>query len=122
MPAEWDKFINLGHEMIKNHYQSNISDEMVYRCIMSRAYYAGYCTIRDQAINSGFTIEKSSEDHGRLRQHLVKCGYKEAASILTELRFDRNRADYNTECRIECMDAEKALREAARLLSLALFC
>ncbi|HJJ43459.1 MAG TPA: hypothetical protein O0X66_06590 [Methanocorpusculum sp.] len=116
MPANWNEFITLGDYMMNHSNSFPISEEMLYRCVISRAYYAAYAQLFDSAVASGEYVScRTSFDHTKLRQHLKNKGLSKEAIILQRLRASREKADYDTKEIISRTDADWALVNAKNL-------
>jgi hypothetical protein len=81
------------------------SEEAGWRTAVSRAYYAAFCHLRnDAAAHGGFVPRRDPGDHGRLQAHLRDVGHEAAAQQLGSLRVWRNQCDYDDEVeRLELM-------------------
>lgn len=71
--------------------------EAEWRSAVSRAYYAVFHVARKLLVSCGFNVKRGEQAHAYLWLRLANCGNPDlqtAANRLTNLRGDRNRADY----------------------------
>jgi uncharacterized protein (UPF0332 family) len=91
---DWRKYLELAKSLAGTQ-SAGYSQEAVERYAVSRAYYAAFGCARIYAENAlGFTPQRGSEDHKRLREHLRQQGLMRVASDLNRLRAWRNACDY----------------------------
>jgi len=68
-----------------------------YRTAFNRSYYAAYNMAVNLLKKSGVRIPENATGHGQVNIYLGNCGIRdleETQSKLTNLRGDRNKADY----------------------------
>lgn len=95
MSFDWREYLELARELAGMEVKS-YSPEARYRSSVSRAYYAAFCWTRNYAEqNLGFHSNNIAEDHKSLREHLKRHQQANIASNLNQLRFFRNRCDYD---------------------------
>jgi uncharacterized protein (UPF0332 family) len=83
---DWREYLNLA-KFLLNLEISKISEEALYRCAVSRAYYSAFCWARNYAQrNLGFKPTGKGEDHKLVREILAKKGFIEIAEKLDKLR------------------------------------
>lgn len=74
---------------------SGYSEEAAYRAAVSRAYFAAFGhALHTEADRGRFRPSGRSDDHARLRAHLLKMDDGESANELETLRIWRNQCDY----------------------------
>jgi hypothetical protein len=98
MPFDWKDYLALA-EFILLQAGSGCTAEAAYRGCVSKAYYAAFNHARRYATDFlAFTprtrAEDRSQDHGRLRAHLIKRRRRALADALHALRDMRNECDY----------------------------
>jgi hypothetical protein len=98
MPFDWTQYLDLAQFLLT---QAGIgaAPEAAQRGSVSKAYYAAFNYARQYATNYlGFIArtrpEDRSQDHGRLRAHLIKRRRRRVADTLHGLRNLRNDCDY----------------------------
>lgn len=73
-------------------------EEAVQRIAISRAYYAAFCTARNDArVHEGFAPTGTGRDHGGVIRHYEQGSriHQHIALALRRLRDVRNQADYD---------------------------
>ena len=80
---------------------SDYSDEIAYRCAISRKYYYIFHKLR-QTYPSYFTFEHG--DHGKAKELVRRKGSNDLADDLDDLRELRNDSDYDIDSDIEEID------------------
>lgn len=89
--------------------------EVVYRAVVGRAYYATYHKALNSPKAESFDKEDKSNCHQKLIQFFNKCDdvdRKIIAKKLQLLRKLRNKADYKISTNFELSEVEKAMLEA----------
>src|SRR5206468_1835863 len=95
------------------------SDESDWRSAVSRAYYAAFHTARDLLADLRFRVPRADRAHDYLYRRLNNCGeqrVQDAATLLTDLRRRRNRADYDMHPPCLAGDAGDAVVDAEQIL------
>jgi uncharacterized protein (UPF0332 family) len=90
-------------------------DEGDWRSAVSRAYFAAFHVTRDLLIALRFRPPQADCAHEYVYRRLNNCGLKpvvDAATVLTELRRRRNRADYDMHRANSASDAADAVIDA----------
>ena len=98
MSFNWLNYLTLA-EHLMDHVTSLPDEEACYRSIVSRAYYAVYCQIRNYVQDTDGTIF-SHNPHSELQNYLQKhphCLRKSIGNRLEMLRDHRNQADYDNQ-------------------------
>lgn len=94
MPFDWRDYLGLARVLVGQAHLSAFT-EAVQRTVVSRAYYAAFCTARNYAeARFGFQRTGGPEDHQHLREHFRRWGKLKLASRLNILRSWRNHCDY----------------------------
>jgi uncharacterized protein (UPF0332 family) len=91
------------------------SREGEWRSSISRAYYAVFHVARDLLTQVGFQVPAASASHQYLYQRLNNCGeptVQKAASLLNNLRNERNFADYDLGTPVDEQRAIEAVNDA----------
>jgi hypothetical protein len=89
---DWRDFLDFAKSL------SADTREAAHRSAISRAYYAAYGHSFDYATRYlGFVPRNLSDDHGRLRNHLMRSRRRAIAEKIGQLRDWRNQADYAAE-------------------------
>lgn len=95
MAVDWHEYLVLAQWLQANPPPSGVSQEVAYRCAISRAYYAAFCYARNYArANLSFNPRNDADDHGRLRAHLKGKRRQKTSECLDRLREWRNACDY----------------------------
>jgi hypothetical protein len=98
MPFDWSEYLALARFLVSQ-AGSGCTHEAGYRGVVSKAYYAAFNYARQYATNFLGLVprtraEDRSQDHGRLRAHLVQRRRRRVADTLHTLRELRNQCDY----------------------------
>src|SRR5438128_1805721 len=98
MPFDWAEYLDLARFLLTK-AGSGATPEAAQRGSVSKAYYAAFNYARQYATNFlGFVprarVEDRSQDHGRLRAHLIQRRTRRVADTLHGLRNLRNDCDY----------------------------
>lgn len=118
MVADWNQYISISEFLLTHIDESAANEEMICRCVISRVYYAAYCTVRNAAETCGiFSSTGDSKDHAELRNVLRRYRHIKIASDLNDLRKYRNDADYKNESIFNHEDAESAIKIAKKVCS-----
>ena len=120
MPCfQWDHFIRISEYLLSPIEPSEISEEALFRCAISRAYYGAYCSVRDHAENYlSYEPSSGADDHSKLVNFLKEMKYFDQAQKLSRLRQNRNKADYNLTADINKELARECNSSAKSLLSM----
>jgi len=110
MPFDWTEYLNLARRLAQPG-----ASEAESRSAISRAYYAVFCTARNQLTSGGVHIAKDAQAH-----ESVWNEYRNAAGNVQNniglngdrLRYRRARADYSDEIRNVGKDAQCAIEMA----------
>lgn len=95
MPFNWKEYLDLAKWLV-NATPPGVSQEGLYRCAISRAYYAAFGHSMGYAKNYlGFDPRAEPTDHGRLRNHLRQNRRQKTSESLQRLREWRNGCDYH---------------------------
>ncbi len=98
MPFDWREYLDLARLLVSQ-AGAGCTHEAAYRGAVSKAYYAAFNYARRYATSFlGFVPrtrpEDRSQDHGRLRAHLIQRRRRRVADMLHTLRGLRNECDY----------------------------
>jgi hypothetical protein len=98
MPFDWVEYLALAR-FLHGQAGSGTSPEAAHRGSVSKAYYAAFNYARQYATRFlGFVprtrVEDRSQDHGRLRAHLIQRRRRRVGDTLHGLRDLRNDCDY----------------------------
>jgi hypothetical protein len=99
MPFDWTEYLALAR-FLASQAGSGCTLEAGCRGAVSKAYYAAFNYARQYATKFlGFVprtrLEDRSQDHGRLRAHLMRRRRRRIGDTLSTLRDLRNRCDYH---------------------------
>src|SRR5881397_1931205 len=89
-----DEFLQLARNLL------NGPTEAHWRTAVSRMYYGSFHSLRQRLQDWGFHIRKSDQAHVGLSRRLAAIpldGWDALARDMTQLRSDRNAADYDVE-------------------------
>lgn len=90
----------------------NLSDEAIYRVVVSRSYYGAFLAARNKA-----GIKRASPSiHADVVNHYTSNGSTLIANNLQILRRTRERADYETDKSISCHEAKDCLNRAKKII------
>jgi uncharacterized protein (UPF0332 family) len=110
MGFDWKDFITLSEEL----YNSK-SDEASLRSAISRAYYGAFCSIRPYC-HSKFGVSSKSNDIHRIIIEKLKSSSNNleysTGNLLSNLREDRNNADYDSHFSAGKGIVEKSIRNS----------
>ena len=97
MIFNWHEYFELAEFLYQNVGKFNqITNESIYRTVVSRAYYAAYRYSRNYAyLNLGFIPTKTGDDHRDIQFLFEKSGFGDISDILNDLRRWRNQFDYD---------------------------
>jgi uncharacterized protein (UPF0332 family) len=97
MTFDWDKYLVLAEYLYKN-CDTFPDREACLRVVISRAYYAAFCSARNCARDfDSLTLKENGQDHGLVRYHYNNSRdskSKRVGNLLSRLRDLRNDADY----------------------------
>ena len=118
MPCfQWYHFIRVSEYLLSRIDPTDISEEALFRCAISRAYYGAYCSVLDYA--EGYLSYKPSRDandHSNLVTFLREKRRFRDAQMLHRLRINRNYADYELGADINKKLAEECNSDATSLV------
>ena len=113
MSFDWSKYLNRAEYMMAS---SNTfpDEEACYRSVISRAYYAVYCSTRN-LIEQTDSFSASGNVHQELQSYLINHPHKPRKKIgnqLKQLHKHRIKADYHDD--LDEMAINKASRAIAQ--------
>lgn len=94
--------------------------EAVWRCAVSRAYYAAFHESRGLLTDLGFDVPRADMAHAFLWKRLENSGVPALAKVganLSFLRRERNRADYDIHLNLTQPTALKSVAVATDMIS-----
>jgi hypothetical protein len=117
MPFDWKEYLLLSQEIYRSRDRIG-HNEAIFRCVVSRAYYAAFCGSRYFAkIHQKYVPSNSAIDHIKIRDHFRNRGRNDVASKLEELKKWRTKCDYNDDVRnIEIM-TKQAIKTAFEIFN-----
>lgn len=95
MTFNWADYLSLAEDLAGK--TATPSQDAKFRCSISRAYYAAFCSARNRLRGKGHQIPETAKAHLRVREvfrNRRDSLSKQTASDLDRLRKDRNDADY----------------------------
>jgi uncharacterized protein (UPF0332 family) len=93
--------------------------EAAWRSAVSRAYYAIFHVARELLEDLGFAVPRGDRAHGHLWLRLSNCGdppVENAGRELSDLRRERNRADYDVNVPLSSSTAAALVRDAEQIM------
>ena len=96
-------------------------DEVKWRCAMSRAYYAVFHAARTELRKLGFATRQSDQAHVAISRRWSHCGHSSLSEIgdyLSELRTNRNLADYDLDRSFGHFRAQSGVTKANQILGI----
>ncbi|MGP7976926.1 MAG: HEPN domain-containing protein [Desulfobaccales bacterium] len=94
MAFSWRDYLLLIQEIYLTRASLNY-EEAIYRCAISRSYYAAFCGARNFARDhQSYVPSYSGVDHLKVRDHFRQKGRADIADKLWELHKWRIRCDY----------------------------
>jgi uncharacterized protein (UPF0332 family) len=100
MTFKWSHFLVVAEALYQD-ASSSSANEAIYRIVISRAYYAAFCTVRNYLRDKGELIPSDKADvHSEIIAWLRDASDVERQKLgtaLKRLRDDRNSADYDDE-------------------------
>jgi hypothetical protein len=84
--------------------KDDYTDEIAFRCIISRKYYYVFHSIREENQDHNKSKFTGYGDHGEASEFMARLGYKDLADKFDDLRTKRNEADYDLDEDISDMD------------------
>ena len=91
----WSEYLNLSRNIVQNIHNFN-NHESVYRCAISRAYYAAFCSTRNYARDfQHFRPTGRGRDHTLVVNHFKDNGMLDIAFKLLDLKGWREQSDYH---------------------------
>jgi hypothetical protein len=94
MAFSWKDYLLLTQVIFRSRATLNY-EEAIYRCTISRSYYAAFCGARNFARDhQNYVPSYSGQDHLKIRDHFRQKGRADIADKLWELHNWRNRCDY----------------------------
>lgn len=118
MAFNWADYLSLAQSL---HTQSNLntSQEAMFRCAVSRAYYAAFGHARNYARDRhGLVLRYNGDDHSLLRRHFQTRRQRGVADKLEDLRQWRNLCDYEDSINNLPVMLTKALEEAEKVIAI----
>lgn len=121
MTFDWIDYYNLAENSYNFACGNNTSctiKEAYYRNSISRAYYAVFCQIRN-FVKDKYDEEFYGDAHKKLQTYLTHQTdpiKKRIGNQLNLLHQDRKRADYDNELKAPNYAAQKALKQANRIM------
>ena len=112
MTFDWMAYIDLSEKCLE------CNEEAYFRTAISRAYYGCFCILRDRE-NLG--DDKTSNVHLRVITHYKKHrsqNYQKIGIKLDQLRWWRNKADYDGEIKIKKYNAESVIARSKEIINL----
>jgi len=110
----WIEYLNLA-SYLYNLNASSVNQEAIWRCSVSRAYYASFGEMRRRAKMIGFKEIKGRNIHKEL-VNFIKDSDPQLANHLNDLRIWRNQCDYDNPVKNLNEMAKNALRKANKIL------
>jgi uncharacterized protein (UPF0332 family) len=95
MSFDWAEYLDIAKVVAKSGIF--LSEEAAFRCAISRAYYAAFCSSRNLSLKRGAILKKTGEDHRLVPEYFRKSSdkrHKKIASKLKRLKDNRLEADY----------------------------
>ena len=121
MTFAWVEYLELADALLANR-ATFADEEACCRVSISRAYYAVFCTARNYAaINEGLQLSRTGDDHQRVHRHYEQGpsrNHRSLGQLLSLLRRNRNRADYDDEMPQVVWSAQLALVSARQAMSI----
>jgi len=118
MSFDWRHYLTLAEQM-QAHAGEYPNDEACYRTVVSRAYYAVYCLVRNYIANVD-SRTFYSDDHQAIQSYLLRHPHrprKRLGNQLRLLRQHRNKADYDNEIdELPINKARRAIVQAQRIM------
>lgn len=94
MAFSWKDYLFLSQTIYRSKDTLNY-EEAIYRCAISRSYYAAFCGARNFARDhQSYVPSYSGQDHITVREHFRQKGRHDIADKLNELHIWRKRCDY----------------------------
>jgi uncharacterized protein (UPF0332 family) len=112
MTFDWYEYLVLAEYLYDNRDTFPDRREACLRVVISRAYYAAFCSARNCARDfDSLPLKENGQDHGLVRNHYNNSRdskIKRVGNLLSRLRNLRNEADY-----IDMIDEVEMLAETA---------
>lgn len=112
---DWSEFVTLARDLAQRH------DEASQRSAVSRAYYAAFCSARNQLRQEKEAIPRTDKVHQVVWERFESSAEKKRKQIAQygkRLRRKRNQADYDDEIDNLEYVVQDAITTANNLLSL----
>jgi len=113
MTFDWKAYIDLSEKCL------GCNEEAYFRTAISRAYYGCFCILRDRE-NLG--DDRTSNIHRKVidhyKKHQFNPNYRKIGIKLDQLRWWRNKADYDGEIKIKKDDAESVIARSKEIINL----
>jgi len=110
----WSDFYLLAVELSKNDYKNSNLKEAYMRTIVSRAYYAAFCTARDWLVSKGLYVINKETVHQDVPKYFRWLkGLDYIKDFLNDMRSWRNACDYDVVLE-EDKDINKMVKESLR--------
>ena len=121
MTFAWVEYLALADALLANR-ATFADEEACCRASISRAYYAVFCAARNYgAINEGLQLSGTGDDHQRVHRHFEQGpsrNHMNLGQLLSLLRRNRNRADYDDEMPQVVWNAQLALASARQAMTI----
>ncbi len=111
MSFRWEDFIDVAQHLSKK------GTDAYLRSAVSRAYYAACCTLRDR-LGIGFSGRSIHQEIIDTLEISSSPDYRYCAKLLRDLRFIRNKCDYETSYSINGYNVKLAIERAKKIINL----
>lgn len=118
MSFDWADYLRLA-QFLQSQSAPDVNQEAIYRCAVSRAYYAAFCHARNYARDRhGFIPRYTGDDHGVVKRHFLSRRERGVAIKLENLRNWRNLYDYADSIKDLSGILNDALTEAQKIIAI----
>ena len=121
MTFAWVAYLELADKLLANR-ETFADEEACCRASISRAYYAVFCAARNHAAtNEGLQLRGTGDDHQRVHRHFEQGpsrDHRNLGQLLSLLRRNRNRADYDDDMPQVVWNAQLALLSARQAMTI----
>jgi uncharacterized protein (UPF0332 family) len=98
MTFDWYQYLVLA-ECLYDNRDTFPDREACLRAVISKAYYAAFCSARNYARDlDRLDLDESAQDHGSVKKHFIRAPdpkNRQVGNFLDRLRDLRNQADYS---------------------------